>query len=263
MTANFSTSVSNVVCIDLLNSSWQDIQNYCLISAAANGVKMYLKHLHTTLHNNLSKNSNPHLIYIENNYIIGTNRYGKYFKDLQLGGKEILPESNFSKIDLNIFSELENGVTKDKSLNLNPFLLNCFTNAFSDAIQTEEYDTVFINAHIEVKHKLAISLQEISKNYAIDVTFLDCNHEPDKAKLILNKIYYKGLTPIIFLFKNEENQQYMGWNKEFLVALQGISVASINKKDTLNVILDKINKVGLSNLVTDELSFLDYYSKYL
>jgi len=255
MVSNFSSPVSTIICIDLLNSSKEDIQNYCLILATATGAKLYLKHLYTTLHNNLSDNTNPHLIYIDNGWIVGTNRYGKGFKDFSLGGKSILPESNSSKIDLTIFSKLENGVAKNRNLNLNPFLLKCFTTAFSDAIQTEEYDTVFIDAHIEVKHELAISLQEISKKYAIDVTFIDYDHEPDNTKLTLNKIYYKGLTPIIFLFKDDKNEQYMGWNKEYLIALQSvkpIALVSIDKKETLNAILDKINAVGLSNLAQDE-----------
>ena len=43
MVSNYSVAVSNVVCIDLLNSSWEEIQNFFLISNAPRGVRIYLK----------------------------------------------------------------------------------------------------------------------------------------------------------------------------------------------------------------------------
>jgi hypothetical protein len=56
----------------------------------------------------------------------------------------------------------------------------------------------------------------------------------------------------------------MGWNNHFLLKLQEIipvDLSFIDKKGTLNVILDKIHFTGLSSLNNDEISFLDSYSK--
>ena len=54
----------------------------------------------------------------------------------------------------------------------------------------------------------------------------------------------------------------MGWNKNYLIALQNvkpINGLNIDTTETLNVILDKINEVGLDNLTATELKFLDTF----
>ena len=58
----------------------------------------------------------------------------------------------------------------------------------------------------------------------------------------------------------------MGWNTEYLIALQNSKTnkeLSIDTGAAVDKILDKINKVGLINLEEDELNFLNYYSKSL
>ena len=107
MVLNYSPTVSKVICIDLLNSSWKDIYNFCLIANAANGLKMYLKHLYDTLHNDSVNQSNPHLIYIENDYVIGTKRYQTDVTKFLLGGVEILPDTSIDKLDKSIFQSIE------------------------------------------------------------------------------------------------------------------------------------------------------------
>jgi hypothetical protein len=77
-------------------------------------------------------------------------------------------------------------------------------------------------------------------------------------------MYFKKSLPIIFVFKNPEGLEFMGWNRHFLLTLQDVSTADLSfmdKKGTLNSILDKINHSGLSTLNSGEISFLDSYSK--
>lgn len=264
MLSNYSFSVSKVVCIDLLNSSWEDIQNYFIFLGVYDGLEMYLKHLYTSLHNDLSNLNHPHLVYIEGSYIIGTNRYDKLFSDAQLGGLEILPEIPFNRTDKSVFNLLEEVVSKNKDLTLNHLLLSQFNEAYNEFITNKRYDTTFIHAHIEVANCLAINIRKLTYEYKITIHFLDCKIEPNRKCLTLNSIYYKSMLPIIFVFKDDKNQNYIGWNKEYLVALKNITplnLNSISKAETLNIILDKINMVGIANIEKQELEFLNKYSK--
>ena len=71
---------------------------------------------------------------------------------------------------------------------------------------------------------------------------------------------------MIFLFKDVDDFEFMGWNTEYLFALQNIKTKkelSIDTGVAVDKILDKINKVGLINLEEEEMNFLNYYSKSL
>lgn len=79
-----------------------------------------------------------------------------------------------------------------------------------------------------------------------------------------DKMYFKNQLPIVFVFKNPERLEYMGWNRNFLLKLQEITpvdLSFMDKKATLNMLLEKIYRTGRSSLNNDELSFLDVYSK--
>ena len=84
------------------------------------------------------------------------------------------------------------------------------------------------------------------------------------SQVLLNKIYFKDGIPLVFVFKDKQNTEYMAWNKNYLNALQNIKPINglaIDNLETLNSVLDKINEVGLINLKEEELAFLDFYSK--
>jgi len=51
MVINYPSAVSNIVCIDLLNLTSQELQNYFLICPEVSTARQYLKMLHTKLHN--------------------------------------------------------------------------------------------------------------------------------------------------------------------------------------------------------------------
>ena len=131
MVSNYANCVSKVICIDLLNSSWEDIHNFCLISNAANGLKMYLKHLYNTLHNDLFDRSNPHLIYIENDYVIGTKCYQTDVTQFMLGGVEILPDTSIDKLDKSIFSTIESEIVATNNLVFLDSMYDLFNNHYS------------------------------------------------------------------------------------------------------------------------------------
>jgi hypothetical protein len=264
MVLNYSNCVSKVICIDLLNSSWEDIQNFCLISNLANGLKMYLKHLYNSLHNDLFNKSNPHLIYIENDYVIGTKRYQTDVTQIMLGGVEILPDTSIDKLDKSIFSTIESELVSINTLVFSNKMYDLFNNHFSCLLKNKKYDTIFFDAHIEVSKKLAINYDELCSKFNLSIAFLNCKNRPKTSEFVLHKMYFKNSLPIVFVFKNPEGLEFMGWNRHFLLTLQEVPTVDLSfmdKKGTLNSILDKINHSGLSTLNSEEISFLDSYSK--
>ncbi len=263
MVSDFSPAVSTVICIDLLNASAEDIHNYCLMANAANGLQMYLKHLHTSLHNDPWNKFNPHLVYIEGDYVLGTIRQQEDLNNFKLGGIEILPDTGIDKLDKSIFKLLENQLFKNNNLELTPFMLSTFNRAFQNLLKTKKYDTVFFHAHIEVSGTLAIPILVLSRKYNCDIVFLDCVNKIDESHLILHKIYYKNRLPIVFVFKGMDGLAYLGWDKEYLNTLRNITpigLQMIEKKDTVNAILDKINNKGISNLDKEDIAFLNQFS---
>jgi hypothetical protein len=264
MVLNYSNSISKIVCIDLLNSSWEDIDNFCLISNSANGLKMYLKHLYDSLHNDLFDSSNPHLIYFENDYVIGTKRHQTDVNQFMLGGVEILPDANIDKLDKSIFQYIENEISIAKTLIFSTKMYNLFNNHVSGLIKANKYDTIFLDAHVEVSKNLVLTYEELSSKFKISIAFLNCINQPKTTDFVLHKMYFKNQLPIIFVFKNPEGLKHMGWNRNFLLKLQEITpvdLSFMDKKVTLNVLLEKIYSKGRSSLSNDELSFLDIYSK--
>lgn len=264
MVLNYSNSVSKIVCLDLLNSSWEDIHNFCLISNSANGLKMYLKHLFNTLHNDLFDESNPHLIYFENDYIIGTKRYQTNETQFMLGGVEILPDTCVDKLEKSIFPIIENELVATNTLVFSNSTYDLFNNHFSSLLKNKKYDTIFLNAHIEVSNKLKLSYDELCLKFNLSIAFLDCQNQPKTSEFVLHKMYFKNHLPIVFVFKNPDGLEFMGWNNHFLLKLQEIipvDLSFMDKKSTLNTLLEKIYKTGLPGLNIDELSFLDIYSK--
>ncbi len=264
MVLNYANCVSKVICIDLLNSSWEDIQNFCLISNSANGLKMYMKHLYNSLHNDLFNKSNPHLIYIENDYLIGTKRYQTDVTQIMLGGVEILPDTSIDKLDKSIFSTIESELASTNSLVFSNKMYDLFNNHFSRLLKNKKYDTIFFDAHIEVSKKLVLSYDELCSKFNLSIAFLNCKNRPKTSEFVLHKMYFKNSLPIVFVFKNPEGLEFMGWNRHFLLTLQEVPTVDLSfmdKKGTLNTILDKINHSGLSTLNSEEISFLDSYSK--
>ena len=264
MVSNYAVAVSNVVCIDLLNSSWEEIHNYFLLSNAPRGVRIYLKNNHKALHNDLSNDEYPHLVYIEDNFIIGTRRHKQNYSSFQLGGLEILSQNRKAKaINKTFFDVVELSLVEMNCIELPSLLLNCFTIAFKKQKDINRYDAKIFNAHIQVSDLLAISLEQITKRFNVEIHFFE---NVDASKLILKEVYYKDHLPLIFLFKDDENFEFMGWNTEYLIALQNSKTnkeLSIDTGATVDKILDKINKVGLINIDEEEMTFLNYYSKSL
>lgn len=263
MTKDFSNALSNICCIDLLNASLGEINNYCLVSNVANGLKMYLKHLHSSLHTDLFNFYNPHKVFFDADYIIGSIRNEQSVEQFSLGGLEILPDVNAIKMDLSLFKNIEKEIYITKNIDLTDDLGYELFHKMKP-ILLKNYNSDFVQIHVDVKNELAIPYPEFCKEYNQNIVFLNCENQPDLHSLLLHRIFYRYKQAIIFIFKNDTGLEFMGWNKDFLLQLKNCKPIYFGKVDTktkLNAVLDKLGLYGVNSLDDDEMAFLDAFSK--
>jgi hypothetical protein len=262
MVTNYSSAVSSIVCIDLLNLSPLDFQNLCITIPEIERAELFLKMLYEKLHAEPSNEEHAHLIYIDNNYIIGSKRHKQSHQEFQLGGFETMQENYSPEIDNNIFKTIEKTMIQNKSLNLKSNLMELYHQAFIKEEEKELFSFSFINAFIKVTEGLRLNPIKISNRFFVPIHFFDnvCN----KTTLVLDRIYYKDQLPMLFVFINDDGVEYLGWNERYLVFLDKVKPINeqlVDAVEMLNTILDKINLIGLSNLENTELDFLYHYSK--
>ena len=263
MTKDFSNALSNISCIDLLNATWEEINNYCLVSNVANGLKMYLKHLHASLHNDLFNSNNPHKVFFDTDYIIGSIRNDQSVEQFSLGGPEILPDVNIIKMDLSLFTNIEKEIYKTKNIDLTDNLGHELFHKMKP-ILLKNYNTDFVQIHVDVSNELIIPFPEFCKEYNQNIVFLNCENQPDFHSLRLHRIFYRYKQAIILIFRNDIGLEYMGWNKDFLTELRNFKplyFEKINTKTKLNAVLDKVGLYGINSLDDEEMAFLDAFSK--
>lgn len=262
MVTNYSSAVSSIVCLDLLNLSPLDFHNLCITTPEIGRAEMFLKMLYKKLHDNPTNEEHAHLVYIDNDYIIGSKRHNQSHQEFQLGGFEILQENYTPIIDSNIYKTIEKTMVQNKSLNLKSDLMELYQKAFIKEDEKALFSFSFVNAFIKVTEDLVLTPNEITDRFFMPIHFFET--VGNQNSLVLDRIYYKDQLPMLFVFTNDEGVEYMGWNERYLVFLD--KVKPINEKlidalEMLNSILDKINVVGLSNLEAKELDFLNQYSK--
>jgi hypothetical protein len=262
MVTNYSSAVSSIVCVDLLNLTPIDFQNLCITTPEISRAEAFLKMLYKKLHSDVLNDEHAHLVYIDNDFIIGSKRHNQSHEEFQLGGFENLQENYTPNFDSTIIKSIEKIMLQNNSLRLKSNLLEMYNLALLNKQRERLFTFSFINAFIKVSENLAMKPNAISKRFFIPIYFFD--KEVDKDTLVLDRIYYKDQLPIIFIFVNEEGEEFLTWNERYLVFLDKVKPINgevIDALDMLNAILDKINLVGLSNITSEELAFLDHYSK--
>lgn len=263
MVSNYSNAVSSVVCVDLLNLSPIELKKLCITSVQVNRFEAYLKMLYNRLHDNLTDDENPHLVYIDNDFIIGTKRHHQSHIKMELVGFETLQENYQPNIDSKLFHYFEKTMVENKSLNLKSNLFELYENAITTNDNLELFTFSYINAFIKVTNELRISPEQLLKRFFLPIHFFGSFKNQDG--LVLDRIYYKNQVPILFIFKNQDNLEFLGWNERYLVFLDKVKPirnTTIAASDMLNTILDKISLFGIQTIKPEELSFLDEYSKH-
>ncbi|RAR73801.1 hypothetical protein [Flavobacterium aciduliphilum] len=262
MVSTYSSAVSSVICIDLLNLSPIEFKNLCITSSVVNRFEPYLSVLYKKLHDDVNDEENSHLIYIDNDFLIGSKRHQQSHEKFQLGGFENLQENYTPIIDNSLFAVIEKELYKNKSLKLDADLFDLNHQAILNKENKRLFSFSLVNAFLKVTGPLAISPTTIANRYHTPIYFFDTLENKDT--LVLQTIYYKDLLPIVFVFINDDGQEFLGWNERYLVFLDRVKPINerlIDAEDILNSILDKIYLKGLETLKQEELSFLDQYSK--
>ena len=235
MSFHFSSTVSKVTCIDLLNNSLEDVLNYCSQNNISDTTKMWLEHTRQNLHSNFDSKEYPHKFYFETMFHIGGIRYSEGIDAFdmngisKLGSEEILflPDEDITPADLdtNVFSKMESQIVNNEYLSLNDSLQSLFEESLGEILDTK-FDNRFIDTYIQVSNELNVTPKVLSVKYQTEVLFLE-DQNLDTSHFKLWKIYYKNLLPIFFVFKNQNNESFLAWNKEYLVALYNVQPANL------------------------------------
>lgn len=262
MVTNYSSAVASIVCVDLLNLSPLDFLNLCITSPEVGKAESFLKILYKKIQADPANEENAHLVYIDNNFLIGSKRHNQSHQEFQLVGFESLQENYSPQIDLSVFNSIEKAMLENKSLYLKSNLMELYQNAFIEDDEQELFSFSYINSYIKVTDGLALNPEDLRKKYFTPIHFFDATE--NQKSLVLDRIYYKDQLPLLFVFKNDNGQEFLGWNERYLVFLDKVKPINHQLTDVvemLNTILDKISQVGLKEISNEELSFLNYYSK--
>ena len=173
MVTNYSSAVSSIVCLDLVNLSPLDFHNLCITSPEIGRAELFLKMLYKKLHADPTNEEHAHLIYIDNNYIIGSKRHNQSHQEFQLGGFETLQENYTPIIDYGIINTIEKTMVQNKSLNLKSNLMELYRQAFINDEEQELFSFSFINAFIKVVDGLAVNPKELKNRFFILISNAD------------------------------------------------------------------------------------------
>ena len=269
MTLNFSIPAQNIVCFDLLNTTWEETYAVILANDYSNSNIEFIQIKYDELHSDRRTPDSISKIYFEKDYIVSCVSLARhnllqgivYSMDYELREiKPILPGTlNSKKLIQCIFSKFN----KSKKLNLNKINNEKLLNINND-FKTEpfySFESEIIN--LEVKDELKLNLEEFSKIFNIKVVFEKHSLKLKTQRFRLVSIYYRNQLPIAFLFKYY-GKTYIGWNEKYLLSIlniKPINLISLSNGEQLNRVLDKISVFGLTSLSDSEIKFLQSFSK--
>ena len=267
MTLNFDIPAQNIICFDLLNSTWEETYA-SILSLNLNDINIeFLQIKHDELHSDRRTSDSVSKIYFENNYIVSCVSLARhddfqaicYSMDYELS--ELKP---ISSVDLNSRKIIKSSISnfnKNNNLILNKInyhnLLN--SNDFSNSTHIYSFENEIIN--IEVKDVIRLNFEEFSKKFNTKVIFEKKNLKLKSQSFILASIYYRNQLPIAFSF-HHYGKTYIAWNEDYLLSISNIkpiNIILLSNTEQLNRILDKINEFGLDNLSDSEIKFLDSF----
>ena len=268
MTLNFDIPAQNIVCFDLLNSTWEETYA-CILFLNIDNINIeFLDIKYCELHSDLRTPDSISKIYFENNYIVACVSFENhndiqgicYSMDYEL--TELKPISVDSMNSKKIIKSVVSDFTINSNLNLsqinydNLLSINDFLNSFI----MYSFEKEIIN--IEVKDVIQINLEEFSKKFNTKVIFEKKNLKLNSQRFLLHSIYYRNQLPIAFTFL-KNGKTFTAWNEEYLLSIFNIKPCNIillSRKEELDRILDKISEFGLNNLSDSENKFLDSFN---
>jgi hypothetical protein len=250
----------NITCFDLENSTWDNLYYHALnIGLCA----MQMEILKEQFENSQVKKSTLQQVFIKRVYAdgdciflgttINTPSEIAPFIDYHL---DTIAPINYP---LTLGKEIIESITFQSSFNFNEATFNVLEkvneNNNSGLLFAFQHD--FIN--LDLSH-LSLSLFDIERKLNIELTFCDELKSTVSNSLTLHHLYFKNRVPVAFGFKqNKSSIEYIAWSKEFIQSIldiHPINENAINKEETLNVVLDKINANGFEQLTDVQKEFL-------
>jgi hypothetical protein len=267
MTLNFATPAQNIVCFDLLNSTWEETYAGALACGFFGFIIDFLKIKYDELHSDQRNQDSSSKIYFEESYIVSCVDLSRHdevhgiISSIDYELSQIKPISAANMDSKKLMESIVATFYKSENLALNE-IVNDELLTRNQGINTEPFypfESEIIN--LEVKNEMNLNLEEFSKKFNIKVIFEKHYLKLKTHRFKLASIYYRNQLPIAFSFQYY-GKTYIAWNEDYLnsiLNIKPINLISLSKTEQLNTILDRINKVGLEKLHISEMEFLETF----
>lgn len=250
----------NITCFDLEITNWENLY-YHAVSAGLCGFQIeLLKEQFDEAHlkiKNVDKLYIDTIYTVENCIFLGTNKNGL---------ENLAPYIEFN---LEFLNKLKCPTALEKNISVS---INDKKNLHLDdtTFGYLENESKKINPNIPLKHlndfiileipKTSITANELIHHFSLKLDFCDDQENIDLNDLQLHTVYYKNRTAVAFDFiVVNTTAVYKAWSSEFIAAIlkrSPINNSKLNKTETLNSILEKINTEGINVLSSAQKQFL-------
>jgi hypothetical protein len=265
MTLNYSIPAQNIICFDLLNSSWDAIYFNAIILEFPDFSIEFMKIKYDELHSESRKQDSVSKLYFEGIFLVSIVCLMQH-DDLKGIANCITYEVDLSKpISIsnsdNIVSSIQSSFIMDNNLTLSTLQYNRLLE-INKELRPKSYfkfEKEIIN--LELTTKLKFTVEELFTKFNIRVLFEDFSSKLKINRFKLTNIFYRNQLPIAFSFQHY-GKIYIAWNEEFLKTvfnINSITTISMSKTEQLNAILDRINEIGLKNITEKEMFFLNSF----
>lgn len=258
-TTNFNP-IKNITCFDLENTTWENLYYHALHSGLC---VMQIELLKDQFKDSQLKKNQRQEVFIKrvyadcNSIFLGTTINNPEevapFIDFHL---DIIQPINYPPT---LEKEIIETITNQSSFDFNEAtfdVLEKINNNLNCRLMFA-FQKDFINLDLS---DLQISLFEIEFKHSFDVLFCDELKLNVSNSLELQHLFFKNRVPVAFAFKQKKSsKQHIAWSKEFIQSILDINPInenSIDKEETLNIILDKIHINGMEQLTDVQKEFL-------
>ena len=258
-----SNPIQNITCLSLENTNWEKLSLQAISSGLCNYQMEILK---DQFDQTQFKIQNGEMLFIDTVFIIEDCIFLGISK---MATENIAP---YIELHLDLLNKLKCPTALGKIL-VKSINKNKHKNFNDDIFEDLENDFNNINPNIPLKHlndfiileipKTTITAFDIINEFNLKIDFCNAPENIDLNKLYLQNLYYKNRTVVAFDFVTKNSSElYKAWSLDFINAILKIAplnINTLNKSDTLNILLDKINTQGVDKLSPVQKEFLSSY----
>ena len=267
MTLNFASPTQNIVCFDLLNSSWEEIYANVITLDFLDFSIDFLKIKYDELHSENRTAESISKVYFEGFYLVSLvslmhhDAVNGIVNCINYDLNEIKPITIFNPNSNKTVESIIDSFYSNRNLTLSEMHYEILLQINKDfkAKTLFSFEREIVNLELDNTNKFTVEL--LFSEFNISVLFEEYSSKLKINRFKLSNIFYRNQLPIAFLFKYY-GKSYLAWNKEYLktiLNIKPINLIPLSKTEQLNRILDKINEAGLENLEISEKNFLDAF----